>query len=77
MRVSHRNRSDQRREFVRLGTAAADDRVSIARDDERLPVIVDAAGRQVVREQELPDDGKVRRRGAADCDIAVAHVRRG
>ena len=77
MRIGNGHRPDQRREFVRLGTAAADDRVAVARDDERPPVILDAARRQIVRDEELPDDRKVGRRGAADRDIAVAHVRRG
>src|SRR3954454_865472 len=75
MRAGDRHRPDQRREFVRLGTAAADDRLAVARDDERLPVILDATRRQIIGDEELPDDGKIGLRGAADRDIAVAHAR--
>jgi len=77
MRAGNSHRSDQRGEFVRLGAAAADNRIAVARDDKGFPVILDAAGRKLVRKEELPDDRKIGCRSAADGDVAVAHVRRG
>src|SRR5258705_13719700 len=58
----HGDRADQRDELVRLGTAAGDDRIALARDDEGLPMLVDAGRRKVVVDQELPDGGQIARR---------------
>src|SRR5262245_54139689 len=67
----HCNRANQRRELVRLGAAATDDRVAVARDDEGLPVIVDARGRQIVVEQQLLDRGEVAGGRAGDSNIPL------
>src|ERR1051326_2665687 len=66
------DRADERGELVRLGAATRNDAAAVACDDERAPVLVDARGRQRVRDEQRLDGGDVRRGRRSDRDVRHA-----
>jgi hypothetical protein len=63
------NGADERRELVGLGAAASDEPVAVARDEERLPVLIDACGRQLARDEQRLDRIEVFRARRRDGDV--------
>src|SRR5712691_4966668 len=71
------DRADERRFLVCLRVPAADNLLSFARDDECLPVIIDAGHRQIVLHQQLFDSIDICCCGRTDDQLHTARITKG